>query len=156
MLCCAFQLILAVGNFLNEGTNRGNCVGFDLAFLLDVRAVKVTNAATDIKHLLHLLVDISHREDGHGIVESLDCEHIEAATRIAVKQVFAQLKVLQNSLHDIEVEVSKIVKAAQENETRFGLNMKVFANNAKSELRVITNAASELETQLDQVGQVFL
>lgn len=70
------QLVLAVGNYMNAGTNRGNCTGFELHFLMNLRDVKVTEASTDIKNLLQLLVDIAHRADENGIVAKLDCEHV--------------------------------------------------------------------------------
>eukprot|EP00750_Incisomonas_marina_P028252 INCI657.1.p1 GENE.INCI657.1~~INCI657.1.p1 ORF type:complete len:1732 (-),score=344.30 INCI657.1:1710-6905(-) len=145
------QLVLAVGNYLNEGTNRGNCVGFELQFLMNLRDVKVTEANTEIKNLLQLLVDISHRADKQGIVHRLDCEHVQPATRVGVKHLISQLRVLNQNVSRIEKEVAAVVEAANDSETRFGLSMKLFTTTAHSDLRLLQTAAEDMEGKLEQV-----
>ena len=137
---------------MNEGTNRGNCVGFDMQFLMNLRDVKVTDASTDVKNLLQLLVDISYREDNQGIVSALDCDSVQAATRVAVKHLLRQLHVMESSLKRVEDEVSNVVEAGVDTETRFGLVMKVFTNSAKSELKVLRNSTVKLKSKLAQVS----
>jgi hypothetical protein len=146
--------VLAVGNYMNEGTNRGNCPGFELQFLLAVRDVKVTEATTDIKNLLQLLVDISARADANGIVTQLDCPHVQQATRVAVKHLVSQLKVLDQGVKQVVAEVDTLVAAAADSETRFGLVMKVFSNTAQSDIKLLHAAVDEMNEKLEQVGTV--
>lgn len=145
------KLVLAVGNYMNNGTNRGNCVGFELQFLMNLRGVKVTDASTDIKNLLQLLVDISSRADENGIVRQIDCTHVQAATRVAVKHMIGQLKLMDSSIHRIRTEVNAVIEKADERETRFGLIMQIFVNKAASQLKLLRHTASDLEDKLEQV-----
>jgi len=147
--------VLAVGNYMNEGTNRGNCVGFDLNFLMNLRDVKVTETSTDIKNLLQLLADISHRKDKNGMVVHLDCEHVQPATRVAVSHLLSQLRVLENNIKRVATEVDAVVQAGLDEETSFGLTMKLFVTSAQSDLQLLQSSAKGMEGKLEQVRDYF-
>ena len=76
---------------------------------------------------------------------------MQAATRVAVSHMISQMRILDKNIARLEREVAVVVKYANDNETRFGLAMKLFTTNAQSDLSLLRTMTTDMEEKLEQV-----
>ena len=76
---------------------------------------------------------------------------VQAATRVAVSHMISQMRILDKNIARLEREVAVVVKDANDNETRFGLAMKLFTTNAQSDLSLLRTMTTDMEEKLEQV-----
>ncbi len=72
------EIILAIGNYLNGSTPRGQAYGFKLEALKKLRDTKSADNQTT---LLHYIVQLVEKQDEDALAFSKDLKHVAPAAR---------------------------------------------------------------------------
>ena len=128
------ELILLMGNILNDGSRHEQSVGFHISYL-----PKLSNTKDkDNKHtLLHFLV-IEIKKNHPSILDFQDeLSNIETASKISKASVQKSLKEMENYLSFVDTELNYFQQSEIHSEDLYGETMGVFAKEAKEEYHTL-------------------
>jgi len=94
------EVVLAVGNYLNGGTNRGRAFGFKLDSLHKLLDVKTNNGAT----LLNYIVELLETKYPHLVDVQEDFPHVGDAVRESMQMLQGDLGKLKGDLNLVDRE----------------------------------------------------
>jgi hypothetical protein len=92
-LASVLSAILAIGNYLNQGTNRGNALGFRLSSVLKLSETRATSDRRTT--LLHYLVKFVSRRMPDAAQFTKDLSAVAAASRIDFVELEAEVRALR-------------------------------------------------------------
>lgn len=145
------QTVLTLGNALNQGTARGSAVGFKLDSLLKLSDTRARNNKMTLMHYLCKLLS-------EKLPELLDFDkdlvHIEAASKIQLKNLAEEMQAVSKGLEKVEQEL-----AASSNDgaisAGFQRVLKNFLDTAEAEVRSLISLYSEVGRNADSLSQYF-
>ncbi|KAF6005506.1 hypothetical protein F1559_005110 [Cyanidiococcus yangmingshanensis] len=92
-LASVLSAILAIGNYLNQGTNRGNALGFRLSSVLKLSETRATSDRRTT--LLHYLVKFVSRRMPDAALFTNDLSAVTTASRIDFVELEAEVRALR-------------------------------------------------------------
>jgi len=95
-LASVLSAILAIGNYLNQGTNRGNALGFRLSSVLKLSETRATLDRRTT--LLHYLVKFVSRRMPDAALFTSDLSAVAAAARVDLGELDAEIRALRLAL----------------------------------------------------------
>ena len=116
---CCLQIVLAIGNYLNGTSFRGNAHGFQLDALLKMRDTKaIENNARGTSTLLHYLANTLEEKQRDLITFMDELQHLEVAARVSVVTLMASVNSLETGVAQIkeEIRVLKRIRLSPEND----------------------------------------
>ncbi|KAG2223934.1 hypothetical protein INT45_009386 [Circinella minor] len=149
------RTVLAIGNYLNGHTIRGNAYGFRLDALLKMRDTRAEGegSSNTMPTLLHYLVHFLAKSGDDVVDFRDDIVHLEAAAKLSPPTIFASVNALSANLLQINDElnlhrrrrtsVSQIDRFADSME-EFLMEANPIGNNLKSMTKDIDEKLKEL------------
>ncbi|GAB2223878.1 hypothetical protein Drorol1_Dr00004622 [Drosera rotundifolia] len=145
------QLILNLGNTLNQGTARGSAVGFKLDSLLKLTDTRATNNKMTLMHYLckHLANKSPVLLNFHEDFVSLD-----AATKIQLKSLAEEMQAITKGLEKVKQEFNASENDGPVSET-FHTTLKGFVVVAETEVSSVMNLYSIAGQKADLLANYF-
>ncbi|CAI2175942.1 18087_t:CDS:10 [Funneliformis geosporum] len=147
------KTVLAIGNYLNAKSFRGNASGFQLDALLKMRDTKATeNNSKGTATLLHYLAFTIESNQKELITFMDELPHLEAAARVSVVTVMSSVTSLVTGVSQIkeEMRVLKRIRLITVND-RFLEVMDDFVKQVESTIQRIQETATNLDNELKQM-----
>jgi hypothetical protein len=107
------EIVLHVGNFLNQGGNKGQSWGFKLRDLQKLGEAKTTDNKSN---LLTVLVELVQREKADLLEVAKDLDAIEAAQRVNLQQLQSELAKLTKELEVVKNSASTVPSAGEDDQ----------------------------------------
>ncbi|XP_054876271.1 FH2 domain-containing protein 1-like [Poeciliopsis prolifica] len=116
LMCCkelhaVLHLVLQAGNILNAGGSAGNAVGFKLSSLLSLADTKSNKPGMN---LLHFVALEAQKKDQKLQEFPLKLSHIQAASRISMETLDAELQLLTSRTRSVEESIQKDTELLQQ------------------------------------------
>ncbi|GAA6234570.1 FH2 domain-containing protein 1-like [Lates japonicus] len=116
LMCCeelhaVLHLVLQAGNILNAGGYAGNAVGFKLSSLLSLADTKANKPGMN---LLHFVALEAQKKDERLLEFPLKLSHVQAAARISLETLDAELKWLMTRTRSVEESVQRDTELLQQ------------------------------------------
>ncbi|XP_027893243.1 FH2 domain-containing protein 1-like [Xiphophorus couchianus] len=116
LMCCkelhaVLHLVLQAGNILNAGGSAGNAVGFKLSSLLSLADTKSNKPGMN---LLHFVALEAQKKDQKLLEFPLKLNHIQAASRISMETLDAELQLLTSRTRSVEESIQKDTELLQQ------------------------------------------
>ncbi|KAL6047323.1 Tetratricopeptide repeat [Balamuthia mandrillaris] len=108
-----FGVILAIGNYLNAGSYRGQASGFKLNALSKLADLKSSDGQITLTHFLANAVATKHE---NLLDFSQELSHVEPASRVVLCSLREGVKKLVEGIHHIEQELKLIPNNTDNNE----------------------------------------
>ena len=132
-----FDMVLAIGNYLNGGTARGAAYGFKANFILKLADTKAADGKSTLLH--HLVKILEKTRPGTEDLKT-DLLHVEAASKVTMTVILAEVTELRNGVRMIQSELPYHEdKKAGDN---FSLVMKTFVEKANKAVDAIEQRIS--------------
>jgi len=159
------EIILALGNFLNEGEDAPPtrlAEGFMLDSLSKLRTVKSYQSKTTALHYMVMLIQTRQVELVSFIKSETD--DVRSASNVSLTNALAQLQVLENGIKALENEVKVVANvledpakrdAMTEEDQAFALGLNRFYKEASSSLEELRKTATETEDSFKSVLDYF-
>ncbi|CAJ0940010.1 unnamed protein product, partial [Mesorhabditis belari] len=160
-------LVLAVGNYLNQGKRNGNAYGFTMQSLNSVNGVR--NATRADRNLHHYIVQLIERKfpDITKLKRELNC--VYEASRFNKNEVAAEIRSLEQSIGFIRAELSRASQAKTETvaeietketkerkeDDRFDEAAKSFITSATKDFRNLEDVFAEMKGKLASCAKLF-
>ncbi|GAO49290.1 FH2-domain-containing protein [Saitoella complicata NRRL Y-17804] len=145
--------VLAIGNYLNAASFRGNAYGFQLEALLKLKDVKANGpSAKATPTLLHYLAHLLVKQNPDALHVLKEMPHLEAAARISSQTILSTVKGLGTGLVGIHEEFKALRRmcAAPEGDG-FDKVMTKFVVEADYTMEQVNKAADEVEKEMKEV-----
>ncbi|XP_014874843.1 FH2 domain-containing protein 1-like [Poecilia latipinna] len=116
LMCCkelhaVLHLVLQAGNILNAGGSAGNAVGFKLSSLLSLADTKSNKPGMN---LLHFVALEAQKKDQKLLEFPLRLSNIQAASRISMETLDAELQLLTSRTRSVEESIQKDTELLQQ------------------------------------------
>eukprot|EP00026_Physarum_polycephalum_P002187 Phypoly_transcript_02192.p1 GENE.Phypoly_transcript_02192~~Phypoly_transcript_02192.p1 ORF type:complete len:950 (+),score=214.97 Phypoly_transcript_02192:198-2852(+) len=148
------EMILILGNFINDGTFRGNASGYKIDALVKMADTKSNKTIAKSKfNLVHFLVQITESLRPDLLDFALEIEGVLKAATLSWATVTADLRELRAGITQMEKEISTIPN--QGDEDRFAEVMESFVLVSSEELRDTENMVSEVDTEFSSMLKFF-
>jgi len=137
------EVVLAVGNFLNSGTNNGNANGFNIRTLTKLDSLKGVDKATSL--LTYIVKFIEKKYPDTAAKWSQDLAPIEYATKIDFEGVLTDLGEIKRNLLSAEQKVPTVKKADERWDVFYKLMPQAIENlkGDMAELEELSNKVQE-------------
>merc|ERR1712137_384419 len=138
------ELVLNIGNFLNQGTNAGNCLGFRLDIL---PKLKDTKSPTKTEYsLLHYIAYYAEKKKKKLLDLPEQLVPIGKATAEYVTSISLESTEMRGQLHNLQKELDTVGKQNETAEKKdpFEKVFGKFFNQAKSEISDMVSAVEAL------------
>jgi len=143
------QLILAIGNSLNEGTFSGDAAGFKAEGILKL---KDTRSSTGYYTLLHYLVNLIEEKRPELLKFADQLPHLKPGVKDRIGLITADVNLLKKSIANIESEL----KLAQADPTDiFSKKITLFYKDAKAESEKVELGVKEMQKGYDDLATYF-
>jgi len=152
------EIVLAIGNFLNEGEEAPSnrlAQGFSLEALEKLGEVKSFQAKTTALHYMVMLIQ-SRQVELVGYVKS-DTDNIREAANVSLENALAQLQVLENGVKAVETEVAVVAKTLEDGVKREAMTEedKTFAVALNNFYKYADKSAKDLRASADKAEALF-
>jgi len=139
-----FKILLAIGNYMNGNTNKGQAYGFKLGCL---SRLKQSKTADNSSNLLQYLVNYvgKHSPQTRGFIT--DIASVKDAVNVEEDALVAEMKKTTATLSKIQTEL-KQNESEEKTEDRFYRVMQAFVNDAAPKF-------TEMEQRLDKLQKDF-
>ncbi|KAM4714156.1 uncharacterized protein FYW61_019222 isoform 2-T2 [Anableps anableps] len=116
LMCCkelhaVLHLVLQAGNILNAGGSAGNAVGFKLSSLLSLADTRSNKPGMN---LLHFVALEAQKKDQKLLEFPLKLSNIQAASRISMETLDAELQLLTSRTRSVEENIQKDTELLQQ------------------------------------------
>ncbi|XP_047240913.1 FH2 domain-containing protein 1-like isoform X1 [Girardinichthys multiradiatus] len=116
LMCCkelhaVLHLVLQAGNILNAGGSAGNAVGFKLSSLLSLADTKANKPGMNLMHFVALE---AQKKDEKLLEFPLKLSAIQAASRISMETLDAELQLLTSRTRSVEESIQKDTELLQQ------------------------------------------
>jgi hypothetical protein len=125
------QLVLAMGNYLNGGTNRGCAHGFSLSTLTSLKMTRANAPAVAGQKftLMHFLVETLTTSHPTALAFADDLQYVALAARLDFASVGGDVRIVERSLEKLQQQLVRFDGAdgdALALTDRFGAHMRPF------------------------------
>ncbi|CAG8488039.1 19036_t:CDS:10 [Gigaspora margarita] len=147
------KTILAIGNYLNSSTFRGNAIGFRLDCLLKISETKaLENNPKGLSTLLHYLAATLEEKHNDLLTFMDELTHLEGASKVSYVAVTATVASLGSGADLIkeEIRILKKIRLTPNND-RFCELMEEFIQQIEPTIERIKEYTKELEEKLKQL-----
>ncbi|CAO3598600.1 unnamed protein product [Absidia cylindrospora] len=148
------KTILAIGNYLNGHTIRGNAYGFHLDALLKMRDTKAEGeGVSNLPTLLHYLVYFLSKTGQDVVNFKEEVTHLEAAAKLSPPALFASVNILSANLSQIRDELSmhQRKRMSMLQIDRFAESMEEFLIEAEPIVDNVKTMTRSIEDQLKEL-----
>lgn len=101
------KYVLAVGNYLNAGSNKGNAYGFNLSTLTKLAEFRGNDKKMS---LLHYIVQQIHKHQPEILRFPTEMAQVANASEVSVTGILAELEIMQRELEKIEKNASTVAE----------------------------------------------
>ncbi|XP_008287003.1 FH2 domain-containing protein 1-like [Stegastes partitus] len=143
-LHAVLHLVLQAGNILNAGGYAGNAVGFKLSSLLSLADTKANKPGMN---LLHFVALEAQKTDKNLLEFPLRLGHVQAAARISVETLDADLQWLTSRTRSVEESVQRDTELLQQ--------LDDFLQDATSCLCSLRGGRQQLEKESSELLDFF-
>ncbi|EGC39081.1 hypothetical protein DICPUDRAFT_148204 [Dictyostelium purpureum] len=144
------EVILIIGNFLNGGTARGDCLGFKLDALLKLTDTKTFNNKSNL--LVYIISEIEQK-----FPEALkfmdDLSGVQECVKISLNTIQAELNILKKDLDVVTNGLGKMKR--NKDESYFFSSMDDFIKDANIEIKIAFEQFQEAEKNFQQLASFF-
>uniref|UniRef100_A0A0N5B8C7 GBD/FH3 domain-containing protein n=1 Tax=Strongyloides papillosus TaxID=174720 RepID=A0A0N5B8C7_STREA len=148
------SLILAIGNYLNQGKHNGNAFGFHSRSLSSVTEVKYSCRGD--RNLLHYIVAMIEEKYPNVVTLIKDLKIVHEASRVNETEVKNELKVLESSLHflieELKIQKQLVEETKEYNEEITNIIEEVDENDISKRIIPITRNNKENDKFVCVVG----
>ncbi|XP_070554550.1 inverted formin-2-like [Ptychodera flava] len=145
-----FNLILAIGNFMNTGSYAGNASGFAVSFLNDLKDIKAKHPRVT---LLHHLVRTFGQDNSKALIQEL--ELVSEANRHCLMELRNAVDVLSERLDNIQERVLKSDEDIREQMSNFLKNASQKRDKSKEILQEVDQLTIRLAEYLCEDMETF-
>jgi len=142
------ELVLELGNFLNEGTPRGGLFGFKLSSLPKMADTK---AADNTTTLLQFLVQVLEKQSPALLKFSSELPHLESATKCSLQGIAAELSLLQKDFNTMEKNLATLPTKGD----RFLEAINPFVSKAKEDLLLMSEGLAMTQKKYTEVVHFY-
>jgi len=144
------QIILAIGNYLNSGTARGQAYGFKMETLSKFHESRSTVARTNLSHFLHKFLE-DHFPTLLDLPDELNV--VQKAMKVDVNQTQSTINEMSKGLKELREEVD----ASKSEPNEYSKKMGGFASSAEATVKELEEQGVKLEGKikgfLDLMGE---
>uniref|UniRef100_A0A3Q2ZPU1 FH2 domain-containing protein 1-like n=2 Tax=Kryptolebias marmoratus TaxID=37003 RepID=A0A3Q2ZPU1_KRYMA len=149
LMCCTelhavLHLVLQAGNILNAGGYAGNAVGFKLSSLLSLADTKSNKPGMN---LLHFVALEAQKKDEKLLEFPLKLSDVQAASRISLETLDAELQVLTSRTRSVEESLQKDTELLQQLDS--------FLQGATSALCSLRSSQQQLKKEGSELVDFF-
>ncbi|CAG8687402.1 12113_t:CDS:2, partial [Dentiscutata heterogama] len=151
------KTILAIGNYLNGSTFRGNAIGFRLDCLLKISETKaLENNPKGLSTLLHYLAATLEEKQNDLITFMDELKHLEGASKVSYVAVIGTVASLGSGADLIkeEIRILKKIRLTPSSD-RFCEVMEEFIKQIEPTIESIKEFTQELEERLNQLLKYY-
>eukprot|EP00850_Spirogloea_muscicola_P016599 SM000135S27043 [mRNA] locus=s135:291169:300609:- [translate_table: standard] len=145
------QTILSLGNALNQGTTRGQAIGFKLDSLLKLTD---TRARGNKMTLMHYLCKVLSEKLPELMDFWKEMPHVGDAAKVQLKSLAEEMQAISKGLEKVEQELT-----ASEGDgpvsVGFRQTLSGFLEQAEAEVRTVTSLYTEVSRAADMLAQYF-
>ncbi|KAK7002915.1 delphilin-like isoform X2 [Biomphalaria glabrata] len=150
-----FEIILAMGNYMNKGNNRiGEAAGFRITFL---RQMDTTKTSDNKSSFLHVLADAVYNKFPEVLSLSEELFSVQKAAKVSHDALVQDIQYLHNSLQETETFLSSISQQISEPEDCIKDVLNQFLSDATQEIKLIEalheTALAEFSTTVAFFGE---
>ncbi|KAG1100788.1 hypothetical protein G6F42_017606 [Rhizopus arrhizus] len=145
------KTVLAIGNYLNGQTIRGNARGFHLDALLKMRDTRAEGeGVSNVPTLLHYLVYFLSKSDDDVVNFRQEISHLQAAAKLSAPTLFATVNSLNGNLNQIkeELNMNRRRKTSELQIDRFAEAMDEFVLEAEPVVNDLKAMTRDIEEKL--------
>jgi len=146
------EVVLAIGNFLNSGTNNGNANGFNIRTLTKLDSLKGTDKSTSL--LSYIVKFIENKYPDTAAKWSQDLSPIEYATKIDFEGVITDLGELKRNLLNAEQKVPSVPKADERWDVFYKL-MPQAIENLKGDMAELEALSAKVQEEFKALVTTF-
>ncbi|XP_061664345.1 FH2 domain-containing protein 1-like [Syngnathoides biaculeatus] len=143
-LHAVLHLVLQAGNILNAGGHGGNAAGFKLSSLLSLADTKANKPGMN---MLHFVAQEAQKTDEKLLDFPLELSHIQAASRISLETLDAELQRLTSRTRSLEVSVGADGELLRQLES--------FLQDTTARLRELRDSRELLSKEADELMDFF-
>ncbi|KAN0050070.1 hypothetical protein ACTA71_003171 [Dictyostelium dimigraforme] len=147
------EVILILGNFINGGTARGNAYGFKLNTITKLADTKSTdNKLSLVNYLTRVVIkDFPHL---NGFAQDLG--HVEAAGRVSLSQVQAEVATLRKEFVQVQKSIETLNSGSNGEEIDpFKVKYEEFCTQTSEDIDLITSSSQQIETDYKDLLTMF-
>ena len=152
----ALEVVLAVGNYLNGGTKRGQAWGFRLELLAKLGTIKASAASGAGRTLMHTVAHLM-REHFPAAASGLAAElkECQPAAQHSMEQTAGDVKQLKQSVRQCQAEVTAVALDGGVAGSVFGEKVSAFIAGAVPQVEALEDELSELQQALKELAERF-
>jgi hypothetical protein len=149
--------VLAIGNYLNGGTNRGQAYGFKLELLPKLQTLKAGSAAGIPNYtLVNFLVDELERTAPRHLKFYDSWINVRAAATISIKNLVTDIRICQNDFRKITRELEAMSKMPSTPvRTAFERKMEPYVRQTTAIIDEIEATHQRVTQQLEAMLQAY-
>jgi len=145
-----FEVVLAIGNYINGSTHRGGAYGFKIESLVKMAEIKQNRDPK--QSLYHYIITFVEKKKIDAVDIHCDFPHLEMATREPTNQVIADLAGIRKALLLAEKELAQHADDSQD-KLREILNN--FVEPAMTELEQVEVSMREVDKKYKELINYF-
>lgn len=142
------KVILAIGNFMNSGSNLGQAVGFHLGVLPNLKSIK---AKSGNRNLLHSLAETL---DNDLMTFSDDLTTSSDAARVKIRDIDETMAELAEADNNLKVQLTKQTKEKVP-EDKFQDVMSAFSLECGEKIRLLEHQVNALKSSYVNIANYF-
>lgn len=147
------ELVLAVGNFLNSGTNNGNANGFNLRTLPKLESVKGVDKSTSLLSFLLRLTERKYKDTAAKWAS--DLAPVKYATKLDFEAVLTDLGELSRGLAASETKVAAIDPKPVDRWDVFAKAMPQQLANLKGDMKELEELAAKVQEEFKSLVTLY-
>ncbi|KAM9949412.1 hypothetical protein ACTFIT_010621 [Dictyostelium discoideum] len=147
------EVILILGNFINGGTARGNAYGFKLNTITKLADTKSTDNKLS---LVNYLTRVVIKDFPHLNSFAQDLGHVEAAGRVSLSQVQAEVATLRKEFVQVQKSIETLNSGTGEEAVDpFKVKYEEFCTQTAEDIDLITSSSQQIETDYKDLLAMF-
>eukprot|EP01121_Diplochlamys_sp_Union-15-3_P020314 TRINITY_DN78_c0_g2_i1.p1 TRINITY_DN78_c0_g2~~TRINITY_DN78_c0_g2_i1.p1 ORF type:complete len:386 (+),score=87.93 TRINITY_DN78_c0_g2_i1:45-1202(+) len=146
------EIILAIGNFLNGNTTRGNCMGFSLNSLLKINDTRTTDNKATLMHYIVQFIEDKHPDLLKWTKELSSVRH---ATKVSFPAVQSEMAALKKSTEATEKKVQAVMKEEKRKPDNFDKMMPSIVEKCKKEYEELEKLFNKVSQDYEKLAEKF-
>eukprot|EP01052_Picozoa_sp_SAG31_P045192 SAG31_NODE_8159_length_1507_cov_0.797585_3_plen_276_part_00 len=158
------DVVLMIGNFMNNGSFRGNAMGVKITFLTEIKSTKQSGSRNTLMHYISEYLNNNAAElavDGRPVAQfDKDLDQVAAAVRVDADQTEADLNSLKYNLKETAEEMKKWqnlkTKCPEDGvKDAYGEVMTSFIADAEKQVADMDTNMQSMKVQLEELVRHF-
>jgi hypothetical protein len=145
------QIILAIGNFMNDSSKVANTYGFKLKSLTKIKDTKSVDNKTTLMQYI-----VSYLEAEHPtLLDFLDeLKNVDAATRVSYETIDMEMAKIRKGKELVQRELEQAIKANLKDDKFIDLCQK-FSSKHFSEISIVEECYQDMVEDLKVVAELY-